>query len=826
MTTYRIGSILVHPEQSDFSVVLGDAYKANLKPFCMCKGEPGFPMYITHIGDGFFIKRNPNTGRAHEVGCGSWEMPDEFSGRSDLGSGVTYEEGKALLRLAFPLAKQGNRVAPPPKAGGSDDKLSVKNDSKRLSLQGLLHMLWDEAGLAKWQGGGPDRKWDLVRQSLLEAADDKVVKQHALSYFMFVPEAWVRERAEEQESMRRKRFIEFSVQQSKKGHQLMLLIAEVKSIEPSSSGGYRMVFKHVPGFSFSLNDELKGRIDKHYAKEAMVAKSTEERHSHQIVAATFSVQAEGTAEIEEICYMPVNSQWIPFDNIYEHELFGKLISTKRTFLRPLRYNRLKTAVMPSVVLTDTGSGPTALYVVPPEQDSEKYHAASLEVDYNKWFWDMKEQADKMPDLPPRMETTEGEREYLERVGQQPHGGAAPPVVRTTPVFKPEPPPAHPFLNTSTLAGSQPQATSGPPNNRPTPRSAPPASVSAAAAPAASTSNEVSSSASASQPPAAAPVHTVQQANETQRTQPQAQVAAAVKTLSIPLQPVTTAVNAPKQTPTEITSAPATSRPVQAVSPANGVPSSASANQPTASAPVHSRQQGSGIEATQSQATATAKMPTVQVRPITTASQSPNQGTPTTPRPAPVVSATNGIPSPAPAVQPRASVPVHSAPQNNGTPATRPLIPTIASAQQLTTAIRATNPAQQQPASIPATPRPAPAIVRSAAPQAPVASQARPISAVTQGAASQLARPAGPVTSGTPARPVSASPVAPRPMAPQASGSSVSPVARPASPVTSAGLVRPAMPQAKPPVPVSQNPSIGSQQSTASVRPQAPKTGNE
>ena len=189
------------------------------------------------------------------------------------------------------------------------------------------------------------------------AADDKVVKQHSLSHFMFIPVPWSRERAEEQEAARRKRFIEFAVQQGKRGHQLMLLIGELKKCEDSSTGGIRFVVRHVPGFSFSGNDKLKERITKHYAKEVGAVKATEERGSHQIVAATFSVMPEGTAEIEEICYMPVNSQWIPFDNIYEHDLLAKLIAAKRSFMRPLRYNRLKTSVMPSLVLTDTGGGP-------------------------------------------------------------------------------------------------------------------------------------------------------------------------------------------------------------------------------------------------------------------------------------------------------------------------------------------------------------------------------------------------------------------------------------------------------------------------------------
>ncbi len=445
MTTYRIGSILVHPEQPDFDTILEAAYKGKLQPFCMCKGEPGLPMHIAHINGGYWIRRNPRTGKQHEVRCGSWEIPDEFSGRADVfGSGISYDGEKALLRLAFPLAKQGNRIAPPMNAGGNEDKLSVSNGGKRLSLQGLLHALWDEAGLASWQGGEPERKWEYVHESLMMSTDDKVVKQHPLSHFIFIPEPWERERAEEQEASRRKRLIEFAVQQGKKGHQLMLLIGELKKIESSSSGGIRFVVRHVPGFSFSGNEKLKERIEKHYSKEAIVVRATEEKWSHQIVAATFSVLPEGTAEIEEICYMPVNSQWIPFDNIYEHDLIAKLIGTKRSFIRPLRYNRLKTSVMSTVVLTDTESGPTALYIIPPDQDSDRVRNASLEVDYHKWFWDTKE-SNEIPEIPARHEGAEEAIGYLSKVPGNSHAPTTRADTRPPVGLVPAPPPSHPFI---------------------------------------------------------------------------------------------------------------------------------------------------------------------------------------------------------------------------------------------------------------------------------------------------------------------------------------------------------------------------------------------
>ncbi len=383
---YRIGSILVQPEQPDFASVLAEAYRARVRPLCLCKGEPGLPMYIACINGHYYLKRMPNTGQEHAVHCVSWEMPEELSGRAELGSGIRVDGDAVLLKLAFPLAKQGNRPAPEAKDAASNEKLSVNNGGKRLSLQGLLHMLWDEAALNKWNASDSWRSWESVYTALNIAIDGKVVKHHPLSKYVYLPEPWQQDKAEERAARRRKKFAEFTAEQGK-GHPLMLLIGEWKKLEDAALGGSRAIIKHVPGFAFQVNDQLRKRVEKYYAQELALVKATEDQKTHLVVAATFSVTAAGTAEFEELTLMPVTPQWIPFDNIYELDLLRHLTEQKRSFLRPLRYNRVKEGIyMPTAILTDTGE-PTALFVVPPERELDKYEHGTLELDLKKWFWD-------------------------------------------------------------------------------------------------------------------------------------------------------------------------------------------------------------------------------------------------------------------------------------------------------------------------------------------------------------------------------------------------------------------------------------------------------
>ncbi len=442
--------MLVNPKQADIAKILAQAYaeykaKGKLRPMCLCNGEPGLPMYIVNSNDNYFIKRMPNTGRLHAVGCGSWDMPDEFSGRSDVfGSGISDDGENTKLRLSFPLAKQGSRIAPEPNPNSSDDKLSVNNGGKRLSLQGLLHMLWEDAGLNKWEANDPNRTWEHVFQSINMAVEGKVVKQHPLGRFLYIPQPDRKGTIEEQEGDRKKRFIEFAIKEGKQGHQLMLLIAELTEIKEYGGGGYRAIVQHVPGFSFIVNDHLNDRITKTYSKETSAIKATAEKWTHQIVAATFSVMPEGSAEIEEISYMPVTAQWIPFDNIYENDLISKLVKTRRSFTRSLRYNRAKGVSMPSVVLTDTGSNPTALFVVAPDQDIEKVQRESLELPYDKWFWDLRETA-LVPTLPLRRERAAEEIDFQ---------GTARETVKAAVSQAPPAAAVHPFLKNETSSVAQ------------------------------------------------------------------------------------------------------------------------------------------------------------------------------------------------------------------------------------------------------------------------------------------------------------------------------------------------------------------------------------
>ena len=92
--------------------------------------------------------------------------------------------GETSLKLGFPLSRGSARLAP---AALTNDKPTVKSSGQKLSMRGLLHVLWDRAELTHWHPKmAGKRSWFVVRRALLEAAGSSLqaasrVAEQALS---------------------------------------------------------------------------------------------------------------------------------------------------------------------------------------------------------------------------------------------------------------------------------------------------------------------------------------------------------------------------------------------------------------------------------------------------------------------------------------------------------------------------------------------------------------------------------------------------------------------------------------------------------------------
>jgi hypothetical protein len=378
-----------------FADAIADAHSAHQRPRCLCLAE-GVEMYVARLGEGYIVKRMPDTGSHHAPDCPSYEPPAEFSGLGQvLGSAITEDPatGETTLKLDFPLAKMPGRSQMPPAGGDSD---SVTSDGAKLSLRGVLHYLWDQAELTRWHPGfSGKRTWGTVRKHLLLAAEDKVARGGSLRSRLYIPEVFS---VEQRDAINARRISLWSkaVAVPGKQQQLMLTIAEIKEIVPARYG-FKAVVKHVPDQAFALDEQIYRRLSRRFERELALWGAADD--IHMVMIATFSVAAGGIPAIVELSLMPVTRHWLPVEDGFEKQLVDRLVFDGRAFVKGLRYNLGAGSEIASATLTDCEGSAPLLFVDHSDIEGSEQQLHKGDPSVPVWLWNPSSEA--MPSLPPR-----------------------------------------------------------------------------------------------------------------------------------------------------------------------------------------------------------------------------------------------------------------------------------------------------------------------------------------------------------------------------------------------------------------------------------------
>ena len=394
---YLFGGSRLSSEDEAFADTLAAAHADRQRPKCLCLVQ-GIEMYVARLGEGFIVKRMPGTGSRHEPDCLSYEPPSEASGLGQvLGTAIREDPstGETALRLGFSMSKLSGRTTMPASGSPSD---SVASDGSKLSLRGLLHYLWDQSGLTRWQPGfAGKRSWGTVRKHLLLAAENKVARGEALRSRLYIPEPFS---IEQREVLSARRVAQWShaVATPGKPQHLMLLIGEAKEIVPARYG-FKGVIKHVPDQAFALDEQLYRRLGRRFDSELALWASTDT--VHMVVIATFGVSEAGIPTIGEMSLMPVTTQWLPIEDSFERQLVERLVADGRGFIKGLRYNLHRDQCLAIATMTDTGGAGPLMFVVPPGLEgmavAEGIRSANPQADAPVWVW--RPALEVMPRLP-------------------------------------------------------------------------------------------------------------------------------------------------------------------------------------------------------------------------------------------------------------------------------------------------------------------------------------------------------------------------------------------------------------------------------------------
>jgi hypothetical protein len=381
-----------------FAEAIADAHAAHQRPRCMCLVE-GVEMYVARLGDGYIVKRMPGTGSHHAPDCPSYEPPADCSGLGQvLGTAICEDPatGETTLRLDFTMSRMSGRPTMPATAGA---ETSAASDGTRLSLRGLLHYLWDQAELTRWHPGFAGRRnWATVRRHLLHAAEGKIAKSATLAARLYIPEVFSVDRRDAIHSRRTAQWARAAARPDKP-QQLMLIVAEVKGIEPARYG-HRVVFKHVPDQAFGIDEQLYRRMARRFEHELTFWATAS--NLHMVMIATFGVSEVGVPTVAELCLMTVTGDWLPVEDAHEQQLVERLVRDGRAFVKELRYNLPPWQSVACAVLTDVGETPCALWITTQRGDDDRRPSGAgvgSEDESPVWAWNAAAAA--MPALPSR-----------------------------------------------------------------------------------------------------------------------------------------------------------------------------------------------------------------------------------------------------------------------------------------------------------------------------------------------------------------------------------------------------------------------------------------
>jgi Protein of unknown function (DUF1173) len=398
MAKYLFGQHIYSPESEAWQRILQKAHAAKMRPACQCVVQGAAPLlYIAMVRGQYKIKRMPYTGPLHAPHCEHYEPPPELSGLGQVSGSAIREEPEnetTTLSLDFALTKGRSRT---PGMQTDVEHESVRSDGTKLTMRGLLHYLYDEAGLTRWTPAMlGKRSWYIVRRELLAAAFSKKTKGRNLPELLYIPESFSLERADE---IKGRQLVSLGALSGATSARL-LLVGEVKNLEDARFGK-GMVIKHMPDLKLMMTDDMAKHLTTRFTHQLQMWGQLDS--TQLLVIGTMSRSAQGVFSLESACLVNVNSQWIPFENSFEWELLEKLHGAARRFVKGLRYNLPTSKPLASVVLQDTGDVSSALFVVPQEFEVA-YEAVVEELSEQSkmqaWVWRTGSQG--MPALPDRM----------------------------------------------------------------------------------------------------------------------------------------------------------------------------------------------------------------------------------------------------------------------------------------------------------------------------------------------------------------------------------------------------------------------------------------
>ena len=286
-------------------------------------------------------------GARHDTRCPFFKLTVTPTGTSGYAAGAITETSDGThIRLHQPLTVRGG---PDARTGAAVREPAEALARNTVGLLGLLHWLWEQAGLNEWHHRAGPRGWPYVSAALTQPVSGCTVNGQPLDACLYVPAPFTPD-ARDDANAALDRFVSALGARRPDSRWRGLILGEVRGISPTPYGE-RIMLRHAktPVFASAAVMERARR-----AYRQTFAESRPER-SRQLVLLLVDRTARRYLVAVDLCAMLTSRAYIPADSAFEIQMADHLVAHGRDFVKPCRYDA-EDAVFPDFILTDVGAG--------------------------------------------------------------------------------------------------------------------------------------------------------------------------------------------------------------------------------------------------------------------------------------------------------------------------------------------------------------------------------------------------------------------------------------------------------------------------------------
>lgn len=318
---------------------------------CGCRGRGPKRLAVKYYEGSavFSLARFSLTGGQHAPDCQFYSASPSQSGPGGDALGVIDQrpDGSVHIRLEIAIRERGE-VAAPARPGTMPAHHAFAAKQSSMKLLGLLHYLWEEAGLNQWKPAfAGKRRASLSYWWVNNAADNVWTGQVKLVDQLLLP-AFA---ADTREADRNRARVAAALQAKHR----MLLIAPLASFtqERSDTMARQLKISGFHGMPMAFMQVGLWETTMRKFPSAMGAW----RSGHGTVAIAQIELKQGTkgvyAFVIDIALMSITAEFVPVESSYERVVAEELVAQGRAFMKPMRYDAGAGQVLPDFILTDT-----------------------------------------------------------------------------------------------------------------------------------------------------------------------------------------------------------------------------------------------------------------------------------------------------------------------------------------------------------------------------------------------------------------------------------------------------------------------------------------